>query len=78
MYARKETEMDKEKKVKVTISLSESVLLSIDTHARIQGMSRSAYITKLKLMKIIGLVCIWKNISMNKKSCLYRSYALGK
>lgn len=40
--------MDKEKKVKVTISLSESVLLSIDTHARIQGMSRSAYITKLE------------------------------
>ena len=41
-------EMHKEKKVKVTISLSESVLLSIDTHARIKGMSRSAYITKLE------------------------------
>ena len=41
--------MYKEKKVKVTISLSEGVLLSIDKHARIQGMSRSAYITKLEI-----------------------------
>lgn len=36
------------KKVKVNISLSEGVLYSIDSHARIQGLSRSAYITKLE------------------------------
>lgn len=38
-----------DKKVKVTISLSENVLHSIDYNARIQGLSRSAYITKLEI-----------------------------
>lgn len=38
----------KSKKVKVNITLSEWVLLSIDKHARLMGLSRSAYITMLE------------------------------
>ena len=40
--------MNKEKKMKVTISLSEGVLHDIDSKARIKGLSRSAYITLLQ------------------------------
>ena len=39
------------KKVRINISLSESILLSIDKHARIQGLSRSAYISQLEQME---------------------------
>lgn len=38
-----------ENKIKVTISLSKDILTSIDQNARVQGLSRSAYITKLYL-----------------------------
>lgn len=40
-----------EKKKRVNITLSEGVLLSIDKHASIQGMSRSGYITHLEQME---------------------------
>ena len=39
------------KKIRVNISLSESTLLSIDKHARIQGLTRSAYISQLEDME---------------------------
>lgn len=42
-----------EKKKRINITLSEVVLLSIDKHARIQGMSRSGYITHLEQMENI-------------------------
>ena len=40
-----------EKKKRINITLSEGVLLSIDSHARIKGMSRSGYITFLEQME---------------------------
>lgn len=36
------------KKIRVNITISSDILQSIDYHARIQGLSRSAYITKLE------------------------------
>ena len=54
-----------DKKIKVTISLSQDILFSIDKQARIEGLSRSAYITKLyndEYERQIGYLERYKNV----------------
>ena len=43
------------KKKRVNITLSEDILLSIDKHASIRGLSRSSYISQLESMENIRL-----------------------